>query len=193
MLGAVSRLTDQKGFDLVADVLERLLAERDVQVAILGSGEAALENRLRALCTKYPLRIAVRFGYDEPLSHRIYAASDLYLMPSRWEPCGLGQMYALRYGAVPIVRATGGLDDTIIDYDARSSSGTGFKFTTPTAAAFDGSLRRGLALHGNEEAFAALQRRGMLQDFSWGSAARAYRSLYETLVHDPQGRAEAHV
>src|SRR5579883_1566286 len=111
LCGAVSRLTDQKGFDLVADVLEKLLVERELQVAILGTGERAIEERLSKLAARHPTKLVVKLAYDEALAHRIYAGSDLFVMPSRWEPCGLAQMYALRYGSVPIVRATGGLDD----------------------------------------------------------------------------------
>ena len=133
LIGAVSRLSWQKGFDYAAGALEALCTDREVQVVILGSGERELEQRLQALAARFPGRVAVRIGYDEELSHRIYAGSDLFLMPSRYEPCGLGQMYALRYGAAPVVRTTGGLDDTVVDFDARSHSGTGFKFVAPTA------------------------------------------------------------
>ena len=186
LLGAVSRLTDQKGFDLVCDALEKLLVERDLQVALLGSGDPALEARVTSLTHRFPNKFAARIDYDEALAHHIYAGADLFLMPSRYEPCGLSQLYALRYGAVPIVRATGGLDDTVVDYDPRSSSGTGFKFIAPTPAAFETAVRRALTAYSGDD-FAALSRRGMLQDFSWGASARSYRTLYEAVTRTGTG------
>jgi starch synthase len=181
ILGAVSRLTDQKGFDLVIEVLAQLLEERDVQVAILGAGDPELEYGLQKLHKAHPRKLALATGYDEPLAHRIYAGSDLFLMPSRYEPCGLGQLYALRYGAVPIVRATGGLDDTVVDYDPRSQSGTGFKFDKASAASLDAAIKRALSVWTSEAGFASLVRRGMQQDFSWTASARAYRALYDSI------------
>ena len=178
LTGAVSRLTDQKGFDLVADALERLLPDRAMQVVILGSGEAAIEERLTALAARFPHQLAVRFGHDEPLAHRIYAGSDLFVMPSRWEPCGLSQLYAMRFGAPPIVRATGGLDDTVIDLDVPSSSGNGFKFAEASAEALGAAWRRALSAYAQTQSFAALIRRAMAQDFSWARSAEAYRQLY---------------
>ena len=186
LFGAVSRLSWQKGFDLLADVLEQLLPEREVQVVVLGSGERETEERLKALAARHPTRLAVHIGYDEERSHRVYAGSDLFLMPSRYEPCGLGQMYALRYGAVPVVRATGGLDDTVVDFDAPSRTGTGFKFGPADAPALGGAMRRALSLFASEEDFTGLRRRGMAQDFSWAGPARAYRELYSGLLARPR-------
>jgi starch synthase len=184
LVGAVSRLSDQKGFDLVAEVLEGLLAERELQVVVLGSADAGaggIEERLAALARRFPTKLAVRTGYDEPLAHRIYGGADLFVMPSRYEPCGLGQMYALRYGAVPIVRATGGLDDTVVDYDPRSRTGTGFKFKAYSAEALGAIWRRALAAYGSDEGWTPLARRGMQQDYSWAASARSYVALYRSI------------
>jgi starch synthase len=177
LVGAVSRLSHQKGFDLAAEVLERLVAERDVQVAILGAGEGPVEQRLAALAARWPGRVALKLGYDEPLAHRVYAGCDLFLMPSRYEPCGLAQLYALRYGSPPIVRATGGLDDTVVDDDPRSGTGTGFKFGAHAAGGLETAVKRGLAAYRSPD-FAALVARAMRQDFSWRRSAESYLDLY---------------
>jgi len=181
LVGVVTRLTDQKGSDLVVEVAENLLPERELQMIVLGAGDPAHEEKLRNLSRRFPAKLAVRIGYDEPLSHRIYGASDLFLMPSRYEPCGLGQLYALRYGAVPIVRATGGLDDTVIDYDPRSRTGTGFKFSAFTPDALAAAWRRALTACSGDDHWRELVRRGMSQDFSWTASARSYQALYRTL------------
>lgn len=164
LIGAVSRLSWQKGFDFAIDALEALLAEREVQVVVLGSGERELEERLNHMAARFPGSFAVYLGYDESLSHRVYAGTDVFLMPSRYEPCGLGQMYALRYGAAPVVRATGGLDDTVVDFDGPSRSGTGFKFLAPTSGALGTTLRRALAAYNDDAAWSDLMRRAMQQD-----------------------------
>jgi starch synthase len=179
LCGTVSRFAEQKGFDLIVDVLPELLKEEDVQYVVLGSGDPATEEALAGLQKKFPSRFALRTGYDDPLAHRIEAGADVYVMPSRYEPCGLNQMYSLRYGTVPVVRATGGLDDTIVDFEPRSRSGTGFKFEPYTAEALGSCWRRALKTYrGSREAFTALARRGMTQDFSWTSSARRYVELY---------------
>ncbi|HEX6837040.1 MAG TPA: glycogen synthase GlgA [Polyangia bacterium] len=179
LCGSISRLTDQKGFDLVLGALPQIL-DGDAQYVLLGSGEPALESALKQLQVKFPRKLAVRIGYDEPLAHRIEAGCDLYVMPSKFEPCGLNQMYSLRYGTPPIVRATGGLDDTIVDFDARSRSGTGFKFEPYTVDALVASWRRALAAYRSDD-FAGLVKRAMAQDFGWGRAAEAYTHLYKLL------------
>ncbi|MSP63140.1 MAG: glycogen synthase GlgA [Myxococcales bacterium] len=178
LTAAVSRITEQKGCDLLAEVLERLLPERAMQVAILGSGDPAIEERLTALQARFPSQLAVRIGHDEALAHRLYAGADLFVMPSRYEPCGLGQIYALRYGAPPIVRATGGLADTVLDHDPRSLSGTGFTFRELSASALAGAWQRALAAYTTDEKFPLLIRRAMEQDFSWSRSAESYRLLY---------------
>jgi starch synthase len=174
--GSISRLTDQKGFDLILGALPALL-EEDMQYVVLGTGEPVIERGLRELAARAPKKLAVRIAYDDALAHRIEAGSDLFVMPSRFEPCGLNQMYSLRYGTPPIVRATGGLDDTIVDFDARSRSGTGFKFERYEAAALGEAWRRALAAYRTAD-FVPLMKRGMAQDFSWQRAAEAYSRLY---------------
>jgi starch synthase len=178
--GSISRLTDQKGFDLILAALPKIL-EADAQYVVLGSGDPALESAFRKLQTRFPKKLAVRIGYDEALSHRIEAGCDLYVMPSKFEPCGLNQMYSLRYGTPPIVRATGGLDDTIVDFDARSRSGTGWKFEPYDADALVAAWSRALAAFRNQTDFAALVKRCMTQDFSWHRAAEAYAQLYRSI------------
>ena len=181
LIGAVSRLAYQKGFDLVLDALPTLL-EDDVQFVMLGAGEEHLEHGFRELQKRFPQKLAVRLGYDERMAHLVEAGSDLYLMPSRWEPCGLNQMYSLRYGTPPIVRATGGLEDTIVDLDLRSRSGTGFKFEGWTREATVSAVRRALVTYRQKDELQALQKRGMAQDFSWATSARKYVEVYDRLL-----------
>jgi starch synthase len=179
LCGTISRFAPQKGFDLIAGLLPELLREEDAQYVVLGSGDPAIESALAALQKKFPNRLALRVGYDDPLAHQIEGGCDLYVMPSLFEPCGLNQLYSLRYGTVPIVRATGGLDDTIVDFEPRSRSGTGFKFEPYSAAALGVSWRRALATYrGSPTDFTALARRGMAQDFSWTASARRYVEVY---------------
>ena len=161
---------------------DRHRREAVAQYLVLGTGQPEIESALTALGAEYPDRLAVRIGYDEKLAHRIEAGCDLYVMPSRYEPCGLNQMYSLRYGTPPIVRATGGLDDTITDFDAASSTGTGFKFGPHSASALGETWRRALLAYFSGEAFQALVRRGMAQDFSWAASARRYASVYRQLA-----------
>jgi starch synthase len=178
LCGSISRLTDQKGFDLVTAVLPSLLGG-DVQYVVLGAGHTALEEELEKLALRYPDKLAVRIAYDERLAHLIEAGSDLYVMPSRYEPCGLNQLYSLRYGTPPIVRATGGLDDTVEDLDG--AAGTGFKFGPYTAEALGVAWRRALLAYHATRDFTALARRGMAADFSWPVSANRYAALYRTL------------
>lgn len=191
LLATISRLTPQKGIDLIIGLLEReaagLLGRVDLQYVILGQGDHAFEQRLRMLAERFPSRLAVRLGYDEALSHRTEAGADFFVMPSRFEPCGLNQIYSMRYGTLPIVRAVGGLRDTVVDYDARSRSGTGFAFTAFDVPALSGAVRRALAAyHGDEAAFLGLQRRAMRADFSWNVSARAYLNIYRQAIQDAQ-------
>ena len=183
LLGIVSRLAEQKGFDLLAAVLpDVLVGAAAPQLAVLGSGDERYAAVLRALAERFPRRAAVRFGYDERLAHRIEAGADVFLMPSRYEPCGLNQLYSLRYGTVPVVHATGGLDDTVAEWDPATGAGTGFKFTPYTPVAFRAALERALATRANAAAWARLVANGMAQDFSWDRAAVEYARLYEDLV-----------
>jgi len=180
LLAIVSRLADQKGIDLVMAALPDLLA-RDVQLAVLGSGRTDWEDALRAAAASHPGRVAVRIGFDEGLAHRIEAGADVFLMPSRFEPCGLNQMYSLRYGTVPVVRAVGGLDDTVEDFDG-ASRGTGFKFREYTPAAMMTAVRRALETFSDRRAWRGIVERGMAQDFSWERSAAGYEALYRRLL-----------
>ncbi|MCS6915136.1 MAG: glycogen synthase GlgA [Myxococcales bacterium] len=181
LCATISRLTDQKGIDLLLAVLEgEEIWQGEMQYVILGSGERAYEERLRVLARRHPGRLAVRIGYDEPLAHRVEAGADLYIMPSRFEPCGLNQIYSLRYGTIPVVRAVGGLDDSVVDFDARSRSGTGFKFHAYEPAALLHAWRRALlAYEGDAEAWQALIRRAMRTDLSWEASSAAYLRVYQ--------------
>ncbi len=185
LLGIVSRLAWQKGIDVVLDALPPLLEQSAAQLVALGSGDPDLERRLWDLAAHYPDRVAVRTGMDELLAHRIVAGADLLLMPSRYEPCGLNQMYSQRYGTVPVVHATGGLDDSVVEFDATSGEGTGFKFAPCTAAGLRAALDRALAVRRDPAAWQRLQRNGMRQDFSWDRSARAYQTVYGALLAAP--------
>jgi starch synthase len=181
LVGVVSRLAEQKGSELLLEAAPKL-APLDLQLGILGDGDAAIGARLTDLAARHPRWIAVRIGYNDALAHAIYAGADLFAMPSRFEPCGLGQLYALRYGTAPVVRATGGLDDTVVDWDARTRTGTGFRFEPYTPEALAGALARAVATYRDPMQFAWLVRSAMRQDFSWRASARRYLSLYRELV-----------
>ena len=176
IVGVVARLDHQKGFDAAAPALARWLGSGG-QLAVLGSGDAAIESRLAELAAAHPSRAAVRFRFDPDLARRIYAGSDLFLIPSRYEPCGLTQMIAMRYGSVPVARDTGGLSDTI--RDAAGPDGTGFLFGPLDADAVSGALERARAMHRRPAQWRALVLRAMAQDFSWTRSARAYAALYD--------------
>jgi starch synthase len=181
LIGMVSRLTSQKGFDLVEKVLARFL-ETDNQLVVLGSGESRYEEFFTKLATRYPQNSGVRIGFDEALAHQIEAGADFFLMPSLYEPCGLNQMYSLKYGTIPIVRAVGGLKDTVEDYDSLQGTGTGFVFEPYEPAALENALRRALQVYCDETRFTALRRRAMRKDYSWNRSAEAYRQLYQSLM-----------
>ena len=178
---SISRFTPQKGFDLLVPSLDEAFLGR-AQVAMLGSGDAAIQRALEALQRAHPTSFAVRVGFDEALAHRMEAGGDFFLMPSRFEPCGLNQLYSLRYGTIPIVRATGGLVDTVEDAPADLATGTGFVFEEPTSAALRATLDRALAAEGRPEALLALRRRGMAKDFSWEVSSAQYERLYQSLL-----------
>jgi starch synthase len=174
----ISRLIDQKGFDLleaISDELPRLNAS----FVLLGSGERRYEDLWLALASRYPDRVGARIGFDEALAHQIEGGADLFLMPSRFEPCGLNQMYSLRYGTVPLVRATGGLYDTVSNFDERTGSGTGFTFDEYSPQALLSTLRWALQVYEDREAWQRIQVTGMQRDFSWDASAREYVKVYE--------------
>jgi starch synthase len=180
IVGMVSRFVDQKGFDLIEDVADELLEEEMVIMA-LGTGEPKRERFMRDLARRYPARMAVKIAYDDTLAHKIEAGADLFLMPSRYEPCGLNQIYSLRYGTVPVVRATGGLDDTIEQYDARGGQGTGFKFQEYSGAALLKTVQQALAIYRDKAAWKQLQLNGMAKDYSWTASASEYAELYRSV------------
>jgi len=181
LVGMVSRLVDQKGFDLLEQAQADLM-RLEARFVILGTGQARYQEACARMMAREPLRVHYRPGYDERFAHLIEAGSDLFLMPSRYEPCGLNQMYSLRYGTVPVVRATGGLFDTVHEFDEKSGRGTGFTFTEYTPVALLGALGRALELFENRPAWRRIQRTGMREDLSWDASAREYVKVYERAV-----------
>jgi starch synthase len=177
VLGIVSRFADQKGFDLIGERAHELMQE-DLVLVVLGTGERKYEDLFRALAAAYPGRVGAKIAYDEAIAHKIEAGSDMFLMPSRYEPCGLNQIYSLKYGTVPIVRATGGLDDTIETFDLEHGTGTGFKFVEYSGAALLQCVRQALQYFTDERIWKRIQLNGMAKDFSWKASAAEYVKLY---------------
>jgi len=178
VIGIVSRFVGQKGFDLVEEIAGKL-SEMDVAVVALGSGEPVHEKFFRDWAFWNKANVAVRIGYDEALSHKVEAGADIFLMPSLYEPCGLNQIYSLKYGTVPVVRATGGLDDTIEEWNPKQGSGTGFKFKGRSGGALLAAIERALAAFENKEGWMKLMRNGMARNYSWEQPAREYAAVYE--------------
>ncbi len=181
VIGIVSRFATQKGFDLLAQVADSL-AGRDVAVVILGSGDPYYENFFRDWVTRHPANVAARLAYDDALAHKVEAGADIFLMPSRYEPCGLNQIYSLRYGTVPVVRATGGLDDTVEEWNPEQATGTGFKFHGYQPNDLLAAADRALAVFHDKDAWTKLMRNGMAQDHSWEGPAREYAAVYEEVA-----------
>ena len=186
LLAVISRLAEQKGIDLVAEALDALFA-LDTQLVLLGTGEPALHKAFEAAKVKHPARLGLKLGFDVALSHKIEAGADLFLMPSRYEPCGLNQMYSLVYGTIPVVRATGGLDDTIQRFDPKTGQGNGFKFAAATTEALLAAVREAVLLYRQPKRWARLVQNAMAGDFSWERSARAYVALYEAIVKRRRG------
>jgi starch synthase len=181
LLGTVGRLVEQKGVDLLLEALPQIM-KHGVQLAVLGTGEARFEQRLREMAARFPGRLAVLIGYDEVLAHRITAGADIFLMPSRFEPCGLNQMYSQRYGTVPIVHRVGGLADTVVDAtpdSLKDGTATGVVFDSPDPQALAAAVARALDLHADRKRWRRLMLAGMRQDFSWEHSAREYLRLYQ--------------
>lgn len=178
LIGIVSRLTDQKGFDLIQEAVGEI-TNLDLQLVVLGTGQPQYHSLFRQLASKYPQKIAARFSFDNALAHRIEAGSDMFLMPSRFEPCGLNQLYSFRYGTVPVVRATGGLADTVVPYG--SGSGTGFSFSGYSSSEMMIAIRQALTVYSDPARWRALQIRIMSQDWSWDKPAREYVQLYRSI------------
>jgi starch synthase len=178
VIGIVSRFAAQKGFDLISQVADRL-AREDMIVVALGAGDKEYEDLFRRLNKQFPQKFAVKVAYDNKIAHKIEAGADMFLMPSRYEPCGLNQIYSLKFGTVPVVRATGGLDDTIENWDPHTRKGTGFKFTEYSGEALLATIRAALLAFRDKEGWQALMRNGMNRDFSWTASAREYVKIYE--------------
>jgi len=181
VVGMISRFVAQKGFDLVQQTADRLARENLIMV-VLGSGEPEYEAMFRRLNKQYPQKFAVKIAYDNALAHKIEAGSDMFLMPSHYEPSGMNQMYSLRYGAVPIVRAVGGLDDTVEQFDPHTLKGTGFKFKPYTGEVLLETVQAALKVYGDQDVWQTLMRNGMAQDYSWPNSAREYVKVYERAV-----------
>jgi starch synthase len=179
VIGVVSRFASQKGFDFIVEIMDRLV-HQDIVLIMMGTGEEYFERLLTEMAARYPHKVRVSIKYDEVMAHKIEAGSDLFLIPSRWEPCGLNQIYSLRYGTVPIVRATGGLDDTIDEQP--NAAGNGFKFWGYNSNDLLAAIERALATFQNKEEWTALMLRGMAQDFSWTHPAQEYLRVYERAI-----------
>ncbi len=178
LFGNITRLSDQKGVDIQQGALEEMLAA-NLQFVLLGNGSPAYEAAYRNLASRFPKKVAVKIGFDQGLSHRIEAGSDFFLMPSRFEPCGLNQMYSLRFGTIPIVRVTGGLDDTVIDASADPKKADGIKFTEYSARALAKSIRKALVLYDDKKLLHRYRHNGMTTNFSWEQTGRQYLKVYE--------------
>jgi len=179
LFGTITRLAEQKGVDIQLGALQEMLSTR-MQFVLLGSGSAAYERGYLELTRRFPDKVAVRIGYDEALAHRIEAGCDFYLMPSRFEPSGLNQMYSLRYGTIPIVRATGGLDDSVIDFTQDARRANGIKFREFSARAFSKAIRKALALYEHPALFRRFRQTAMKADFSWGKTVGEYLEVYKS-------------
>src|SRR6266481_1420622 len=181
LIGIVSRFADQKGFDLIAEKAHELMRE-DLALVVLGAGEKKYEDLFRALVAPYPGRVGLKIAYDNMLAHKVEAGADVFLMPSRYEPSGLNQMYSLKYGTVPIVRATGGLDDTIEPWAPAAGKGTGFKFNAYSGVALLNCIHEALRAYKDQPGWLKLMQNGMKKDFSWKASAREYVKIYERLA-----------
>lgn len=181
LLGMVGRLTYQKGIDLFLDALDGIVG-RGVNVVVLGRGEAVLQRGLSEASRRFPGEVSLTVAYDDALARRVFAASDIFLMPSRYEPCGLAQMIAMRYGTIPVARATGGLSDTITDFDHLKSEGTGFLFSDYSPSALEECLKRALCVYSDGDKWKSLMSNCMRADFSWEKSVKGYIGLYKTLI-----------
>ena len=186
LLGMISRLADQKGFDLLAEILDELFT-LDIGLILLGTGEQKYHDLFTEVARKYPQKAGIRIAYDDRLAHKIEAGADFFLMPSKYEPCGLNQIYSLKYGTIPIVRATGGLDDTIVNYDPTTGKGNGFKFVRYDAREFLNQIRVAIGFYSKPEQWKQLLRNAMEADFSWQRSANLYFQLYREALEKKGG------
>ena len=182
LIGIISRLANQKGFDLIAEAVDAI-AELDIRMVILGTGQRYYNDLVRNIVTRYPGKIAANLTFDNPLAHKIEAGCDMFLMPSRYEPCGLNQLYSLRYGTIPIVHRTGGLADTVVPYDG--NSGTGFGFTKYSAEVMIQSIQEALRVYSDRASWGKLVQRAMAENWSWEKSAGRYMSLYQKRDETP--------
>ncbi len=183
LLGIVTRLVDQKGLDLILHILDDLLQQEEVQFLLLGTGQEEYENQFREIAARYPEKMSANIKYDAGLAQKIYAGSDMFLMPSKYEPCGLGQLISLRYGTIPIVRETGGLNDTVQSYNEATGEGNGFSFANYDAYDLLYTIRRAVDFYYNQpQVWEKLMRRGMKGDYSWSHSAEEYLKLYYSLL-----------
>ena len=180
LIGVISRLADQKGFNLVEEIFDYIMG-LDIQFVLLGTGEQKYHDFFQSMQKRYPKQVGVNFTFNNPIAHLIEGGSDMFLMPSLYEPCGLNQMYSLRYGTIPIVRATGGLADTIEEYNAKTNSGNGFVFEEAEPKELYLAIKRSVDLFKQKKVWQALMRRAMKQDFSWNTSAKKYIELYKAL------------
>jgi starch synthase len=178
VLGVISRLAPQKGFDLLADIMEDLL-ERDLFFILLGTGDSVYHDLFEGIAKRFPEKAGICLGFDNRLAHKIEAGSDMFLMPSRYEPCGLNQLYSLKYGTIPIVRSTGGLADTIRNYNPRTGRGNGFSFKEYSSSKLLHAIDRALSLYWNRRRWKELMRNAMREDYSWDASAQQYLKLYK--------------
>jgi starch synthase len=188
LFGTISRLAEQKGVDIALGALEEMLSA-DIQFVLLGSGSPSYERGYQELARRFPAQVAARVGYDEGLSHRIEAACDFFLMPSRFEPSGLNQMYSLRYGTIPIVRSTGGLDDSVVDFSQDSARANGIKFQEYSARALAKAIRKALAIYGQPALLRRYRQNAMKADFSWEQAVVEYLKAYAAAKNFSVGQA----
>jgi len=186
LLGMISRLADQKGFDLLAEIIDELFTF-DIGFVLLGTGEQKYHDLFSRIAKKYPQKAGIRIAYDDRLAHKIEAGADLFLMPSKYEPCGLNQIYSLKYGTIPVVRATGGLDDTITHHDPSAGTGNGFKFARYDSKDFLNQIKAAMSLYAQPEQWTKLIRNAMASDFSWQRSAEAYLQLYRKAIEKKGG------
>jgi starch synthase len=177
----ISRLTDQKGFDMLAQIIQPLLAQ-GIQLVVLGIGDQHYHEMFQNLAARYPDQVAIFLTFNTELAQHIYAGSDMFMMPSRFEPCGLGQLIAMRYGSVPIVRAVGGLANTVQEYDPRTGEGNGFTFINYDPWEFFAAIVRALELYRFKDIWRTLQQRGMAADHSWHASAMRYVEAYRNAI-----------
>ncbi|MDP9267903.1 MAG: glycogen synthase GlgA [Acidobacteriota bacterium] len=178
VIGIISRFAAQKGFDLIAQIMDRL-AREEMIICALGSGDKEYEEMFKRMHAQFPAKVLIKVAYDNTIAHKIEAGADMFLMPSKYEPCGLNQMYSLKFGTVPVVRATGGLDDTIENWDAKTQKGTGFKFSEYSGEALLKTIQTALTAFKDQATWPQLMRNGMAKDFSWDASAKEYVRVFE--------------